>query len=239
MASLITGYKGEDLGLPALEGIALNRIPADLRVVELNLPTTAWFDYRLLHYVKRTYLLTHCYIERYQWFVATTSDYKRAPFVKSFKGEDVVDSRQFLPLVRLRQRLDVLGYRYDWFMAYAMRWFINRCWKRPPQPAQILGEEDFWFDVALAWSDANELELATANDPFYLAANWCDHTFQRDYEAYLIAKIQARPHPQYALANVLLQKRQLRPKVALAVFNESLMRAAMNYHRTTLPETQQ
>jgi hypothetical protein len=220
-------FYGHDLGLLHAELLAIQHIPAALLKKEAALYRVKWFDYRRMHPTKATYLLAQCYNRAYQDCMSVMRD-RSGKFMRGFKGMDFMESRERLSFWRLRQLIDSLGIRYDFFLRRAMTWHIEAGWLQPPRPSHLATNQDMITDVMMAWEEECAARIQFPKDTRYKVANFFGHVDQLDWETHLVAQIKTRRHPQYSLHASLYIEQTLRIETALREFDERVVRAAID-----------
>jgi hypothetical protein len=219
-------FYGHDLGLLHAELLAIQHIPAALLKKEAALYRTKWFDYRRMHPTKATYLLAQCYNRAYQDCMSVMRD-RSGKFMRGFKGMDFMESRERLSFWRLRQLIDSLGIRYDFFLRHAMNWHIEAGWLQPPRPSHLGSNQDMITDVMMAWEEECAARIQFPKDTRYKVANFFGHVDQLDWETFLVAQIKTRRHPQYALHSALYIEQTLRIEKAIEEFDERVIQSAI------------
>lgn len=219
-------FYGHDLGLLHAELLAIQHIPAALLKKEAALYRVKWFDYRRMHPTKATYLLAQCYNRAYQDCMSVMRD-RSGKFMRGFKGMDFMESRERLSFWRLRQLIDSLGIRYDFFLRRAMTWHIEAGWLQPPRPSHLATNQDMITDVMMAWEEECAARIQFPKDTRYKVANFFGHVDQLDWEKFLVAQIKTRRHPQYALHASLYIEQTLRIETAIQEFDERVVQSAI------------
>ncbi len=207
-------YFGSTLGFNDAEILAIANIDRKLLAGESRLYQYKWFDYRMLHPTQATYLCAHFYNRAYGDFMSTCFD-KGKKFMVGFKGKDFMGSREKQSFWKLRQRIDELGIRYDFFMREAMNWCINNGWRQPPRPAHIASNNDLIVDVTNLWEVECRAKIQWATAPRYCVEAFVGAPDQLAYEEYLVSRIMQRPHPKYALHAALYVYDALRIETAI------------------------
>jgi len=208
-------FFGQTLTFAECEVLAIANIDRRILAVETKLYASKWFDYRALHPAMATYLCVHYYNRSYGDFVGQCFD-RGKRFMVGFKGKDFMNSREKQSFWKLRQRIDELGIRYDFFMRKAMDWCIAHGWRQPPRPAHIASNAELIVDVANAWAMECRAKIQFAVDPRYTAERFVGAADQLAYEDYLLAAIMQRAHPKFALQSALYVYGALRIEAALA-----------------------
>ena len=220
-------FFGHDLGLLHAELLAIQHITPKLLKEEAALYRTKWFDYRRIHPTKATYLLAHCYNRAYQDCMVVMRD-RSGKFMRGFKGMDFMESREKLSFWRLRQRIDSLGIRYEFFLRKAMDWHVSAGWLQPPRPSHLSTNEDMITDVMMAWEEECAARIQYPQDTRYKVENFFGHIDQLDWEAFVIAQIKNRRHPHYALHGAIYDQKVLRIERALQDFDERVIHSAID-----------
>jgi hypothetical protein len=223
-------YYGSELDADSLEILTIQRIDARLLACEPALMRRKWFDYRPLHPAQATYLMVHHYNRAYGDFIGQTLDVKRR-FTQVIKGKDFMTAREVKSFWRLRQRIDELGVRYEFFLRAAMAWLIERGWGKgsphPPRPAQLLREDEMVQDICNAWHRECKAKIQYAQHPRYQVANWVAAPDQQEYEQWIVSQVKARAHPRFALASALYEFDALRIEAAIEHFPDETLREAI------------
>ena len=219
-------FYGHDLSFLHAEMLAIQHVPAALLKKEAALYRTKWFDYRRMHPTKATYFLAQCYNRAYQDCMSVMRD-RSGRFMRGFKGMDFMESRERLSFWRLRQLIDSLGIRYDFFLRRAMTWHIEAGWLQPPRPSHLATNQDMITDVMMAWEEECAARLQFPKDTRYKVANFFGHADQLDWEKFAVDQIKTRRHPQYALHAALYIEQSLRIEAALREFDERVIQAAI------------
>lgn len=219
-------FYGHELTFLDAELLMLRHVPDSLIKKEAELMRVKWFDYRRLHPTKATYLLAHTYNKAYQNCMTVMRD-RSGAFMRGFKGMDFFDSKEKLSFWRLRQLIDSLGIRYDFFLRHAMNEHISAGWIRPPRPSQVGSNPDFVTNIMMAWEEECAARLQFAKDPRYKARNFFGHADQLAWETWLVEQIKTRRHPQYGLHAALYIEDALRIEKALEAFDGRVVEAAI------------
>jgi hypothetical protein len=231
MARLPADYYGSELDFESCEIITLQCIDARLLRAEPALYERKWFDYRQLHPVQATYLMVHFYNRAYGDFLGVAVDRKRR-FTAAIKGRDFMLARDRRSFWRLRQKIDELGIRYDFFLRHAMNWLLANGWskgcKQAPRPQHLLGDE-LIIDVANAWARECRASIQFCESPRFAADAWVGAPDQIAYERWLVDQISRRAHPKFGLHAALYVSGTLRIEAALAHFPLHTVSEAIDY----------
>lgn len=228
-------FYGHDLNFLDCEVLALANVPAPLLKKESSLMGKKWFDYRRLHPTKATYLFAHYYVRAYQGFMMATFDV-RGRYMRPFKELDVMQAHEKLAVWRLRQLVDDLGMRYDFFLQHAFKgyshsgWFLKKMDKgsrAAPRPSHINANADLITNVMMQWEEECASRIQWPRDPRYKAENFFGHVDQLAWEDWLVGQIAQRRHPQYALQTALYIESALRIEKAVASFDERVVDEAV------------
>lgn len=212
---------GTGLDRDHYEVVMIQHIDRKLAQAEAGLYARKWFDYRNLHPVEATYLMVHHYHRAYGDFVGRALSHKRR-YVKAFKGKDFLQTHERKSFWRLRQKIDELGIRYEFFLRFAMNWNLARGWGKgaahPPRPCHLTNNDELIVDVANAWAleCRGKIQFITAQR--YTVAQWVASPDQLAYEAFVVESIKAKPHPRFALHAALYLYDALRIETALENF---------------------
>jgi hypothetical protein len=219
-------YFGQTLSFAECEVLAIANIDRRLLAGESKLYGDKWFDYRPLHPTMATYLCVHHYNRAYGDFMGQCFDHGKR-FMVGFKGKDFMNSREKQSFWKLRQKIDALGVRYDFFMREAMKWCIEHGWRQPPRPAHIAANDELIVDVSNRWAMECRAKIQFAVAPRYAVEQFVGGADQLAYEDYLITNIMQRPHPRFALHAALYVYGALRIEAALARLPDAAIEGAM------------
>jgi hypothetical protein len=219
-------FFGHDLDFLHAELLALQHIDDGLLKKEAELFRTKWFDYRRMHPTKATYLLAHEYNKAYGYCMGIMKD-AGMRFMKGFKGMDCMKAYEKKSFWRLRQLIDGLGIRYDFFLHEAMKWYIANGYRQPPRPSHIGANADLITDIMLRWEEECAGRIQWPKDTRYKAKNFIGHVDQLDWELWLVGQINQRRHPQYALSTALYIEGSLRIEAAIQHFPERVVDQAI------------
>lgn len=221
-------YFGQTLSFKECEVLAIGNIDRKLLAAEARLYEYKWFDYRTLHPTMATYLCVHYYNRSYGDFMGQCFDHGKR-FMVGFKGKDFMNSREKQSFWKLRQRIDELGIRYDFFMRKAMDWCVAHGWRQPPRPAHIASNDELLVEVANAWAMECRARIQFAVSPRYSVEQFVGGVDQLAYEDYLIANITKRAHPKFALHAALYIYGALRIEAALAHIPTAAIEGAIDF----------
>lgn len=219
-------FYGHDLTFLHAELLAIKNIPDALLKKESELMQSKWFDYRRMHPTKATYLLAKEYDRAYRDMQITIKD-MGGEFMRGFKGLDFMNSKECKSFWRLRQAIDTLGIRYDFFMRHAMNWCIANGHRQPPRPQHVYTNDEMITDIRLKWEEEQSASIQYCKDDRYNVENFFGHTDQLAYEAFLIGQIKSRQHPEYALHNAIYVRKTLRIEEALRNFEVGIIESTM------------
>lgn len=198
-------FYGDGLDFEHYEILMVQHIPKKERKLETQLMTTKWFDYRLMHPMMATYYFFRLYRNEYRNFYRKAIDHLAADFVRPIKEQDFLLSREAMSFYRLRQTVDALGMRYDFFLSVA----FDKCFKviangrpLPPRPAQ-LKKEDLALEVYQEWLLVCKANLQIAKSPYFTTTHFQNTPSQCAYEDFIVKQIQIRERPHYALGSCL------------------------------------
>lgn len=238
------GFYGGNLGFLNYEIFTIqNFARADLKC-EAELMTVKWFDYRRLHPLQATYYFVQCYTVAYQDFYRKAIDKDRAPYVRCLSAIDFLEAKERATIFRLRQLVDRLGMRYDFFLRYAMNSHY-RMVSQPgrvdkyghkikagqvyaPRPGHLLNNEELIAGAVLAWEEQCKASLEIARDPYYRVSNFNGSRDQQAHEAFVIQQIKLRTHPRFALSTALYKYDAVRIEEAIRQFGPGMVHEAIN-----------
>jgi hypothetical protein len=231
LETLHGAFFGMKLDESARDALAIARIDRKILDREPALYNCKWFDYRPLHPTTATYLLAHCYNRAYGDHMGACFDRKKR-FMAAFKGKDVMNCREVKSFWRLRQKIDELGMRYDFFCRHAMAWCAENGWKQPPRPSHVLNNDELIIQVANAWEMEQRGKIQWAKLARYTAACFVGGRDQIDYEHHLAARIMQRAHPKFAIRTALYQYDALRIEAALELLPITAVHEAIDMSLT-------
>ena len=220
-------YFGSALNRLSCEVLAIQYIDRPLLKKETELFGTKWFDYRPMHPTAATYLLAHCYNRAYGHFVGTCMDHSKR-FMVAFKGKDFMLTREAKAFWRLRQKIDSLGIRYDFFCRHAMNWFGEAGWTQPPRPCHLTGNPDALIHVANEWANECRAKVQFAQSARYSVSKYVGGVDQQAYEEFLIEQIMQRPNPKYALDSAMYIYQALRIEKVFESMPHQIISDAIN-----------
>jgi len=208
-------FYGSALDPQSCEVLAIAKIDRKLLAGETRLYKYKWFDYRPLHPTLATYLLAHHYNRAYGDMMGQCFDHGKR-FMVAFKGKDVMACREVKSFWKLRQRIDELGIRYEFFMREAMNWCTDNGWKQPPRPAHLASMDDMIIEITNRWEMECRGKIQWARSPRYTASAFVGAADQLDYEEHLAMRIMQRPVPKFSIHAALYLYDALRVETALA-----------------------
>lgn len=227
-------FYNDNLAFDHYEILTINHVPPKERKIETELMTTKWFDYRLMHPMYATYYFYHLFVKEYQAFIAKHINFESAPFIFPFKGDarrDFLRATEKLSIWRLRQKADMLGIRYDFFLKTA----FNKIYRMiaggrvvPPRPA-MLGKEDLLAEIHNEWSDMCKASLQIACSPYFHVSNFDNSLIQRDHERFVLSQVAQRSVPYYSLSACLHDYEVISIEAALQSFDQQTVDLAINH----------
>lgn len=227
-------FYNDNLAFDHYEILMINKIPKKERKIETELMTTKWFDYRLMHPMYASYYFFDLYVKEFQAFWAKAINFEAAPFITPFKGEarkDFLKAREGLSIWRLRQKADMLGIRYDFFLKTAFN-KIHRMQAGgrvvPPRPS-MFNSEDLLAEIHLEWLAMCKASLQIACSPYFYVSNFNHSLIQRDHEKFVMDQVAQRSVPHYSLASCLHQYEVVRIESALQRFDEQTVQMAIKH----------
>lgn len=221
-------YFGSKVSPDQCEILAIQHIDHKLLALEQRLYEFKWFDYRPLHPVQATYLFVHQYNRAYGDFMGQNFDMGKR-YMAAFKGKDFMLAREKKSFWKLRQTVDELGIRYEFFMRKAMAWYTARGWRQAPRPQHVASNAEMIVEVTNAWAEECRAKVQFAASSRFTAAEFVGGTDQLAYETFLIDQIKLRPHPRFALHAALYVYDALRIETALRSFPETVVADAVTY----------
>lgn len=210
-------YYGSTTDRDHCEVLAIQYIDHKLLTAEARLYNLKWFDYRAMHPVLATYLFVHHYNSAYGTFMGQAYNMEKR-FMNAFKGKDFMSAREKKSFWKLRQTVDELGIRYEFFMRAAMNWYHARGWTQAPRPQHVNSNAEMIVDVTNLWVEECRAKIQFATSPRYTAAAFVGGADQLAYEAFIVDQIGHRAHPKYALNAALYVFDALRIETAVRHF---------------------
>lgn len=207
-------FFGQELTTEECEVLAIANIDRKLLACETALYDQKWFDYRPLHPVMATYLCAHHYNRAYGDFMGQCFAHGKR-FMVGFKGKDFMNAREKKSFWKLRQKIDELGIRYEFFLREAMNWCIENGWQQPPRPAHIVTNDEMIVEITNRWALECRAKIQFAVSPRFTTAQFVGGADQLAYEEYLMTSIMKKPHPKFALHAALYIYDALRIEAAL------------------------
>jgi len=211
-------YFGSALTFNECEILAIANIDRKVLAGEAKLYQDKWFDYRPLHPTQATYLFAHHFNRAYGTFMLTAYG-KGGGFMAGFTGKDVMNAREKRSFWLLRQKIDEMGVRYDFFMRKAMDWCITAGWRQPPRPCHITTNSDMLVEIANAWALERKAKIQYAKSPRYVTSAFVGGPDQLAYEDYLVGEIAQRPHPRFGIHASLYVHDAIRIETVLRRFS--------------------
>lgn len=215
----VTGvnFFGAEVTFDQCEILAVQNIHPKLLKGEAALFKTKWFDYRPFHPTMATYMAVHYYNRAYGFFMASAMDHKKR-FMAGFKGKDFMLSREKQSFWKMRQQIDQVGIRYDFFLMEAMKWCIENGWRQPPRPAMIATNADMIVHITNLWQHELRTRIQWAVADRYRASMFAGTPDQLAYEEHIVSNIAKKAHPKYALSSALYTYDALRIEEAIRNF---------------------
>lgn len=186
---------------------------------------TKWFDYRRMHPTKSTYYLAHQYSKAYGNAIRVMKDGETGKYIKGYKGLDFMSTKEKLSFWRLRQAIDKLGIRYDFYLRFVMNDCIEKGWKQPPRPCHMASDKEVVLAALTAWEEECRNRIQFCRDDRYKVFNFFGHKDQIAYEKFIIQQIKSRTHKHYSLHASLYVEQAVRIEEAVREFdNETILR---------------
>lgn len=216
-------FYGHDLSFLHAETLAIQNINPTLLKKEAELMGSKWFDYRKMHPTKATYYLASEYNKAYGNAICVMKDGERGKYMKGFKGLDFMSTKEKLSFWRLRQKIDQLGIRYDFYLRFVMNHCIEQGWRQPPRPAMMGSNDEVVLEALVAWEEECRNRIQFSKDPRYKVANFFGHSDQVAYEKFIIQQIQSRRHPHFSLKAAMYDEDAVRIEQAILHFDEDII----------------
>lgn len=196
----VVGGGNRDHARRKLSFVTSALIPIDRLMIEPDLMTTKWFDYRFLHPAAATGIFATYYEKAYRATYRRNYDVEVAEFknplaeVKDFFLAPVADvssaerRRTISALWSARQHADAIGAPYDFYLYEAFEWFARRGKRSvPPRPNQLC-RTDLASAVGKKWSERCGETAARphATDPRYRNELYHAEFMQDDYRRWIV-----------------------------------------------------
>jgi hypothetical protein len=181
-----------------------------------------WFDYRLWPHLKASYYFAECYKRAYQNFFAETRDKETSKIIPVFHHHDPMQSRQKTNIHLARQAFDIVGVRYEFGIRFAMKRFCERGWKSMPRTNQLYGDEII-TDMKEAWDAECRAKLQIADNPYFLAENYCGDIIQNQYHDWLEGQVNKRVHKYMTVGQLVYINKVMPEEVAITRFGSELV----------------
>lgn len=224
-------FYGGNLGFLNYEIFTIQNFAAKETKIESELNRCKWFDYRRLHHLQATYYFVRCYTEAYKDYYRKSIDSEKAPYMRCLKENDFLMAREKAAMYRLRQLVDLMGMRYDFFLRYTMDWHHKMVSDKgvvyPPRPGHLLRDEEMIADVGIAWEEHCKVSLQVASDPYFRVSNFNGCEDQLKHEAFVIEQVKNRKHQRFALSTAIYKHDAVRIEEALRQFDQSTVLAAI------------
>lgn len=223
-------FFGDGLDLEHYEILMMQYVPAKDRKIESELMTTKWFDYRLMHPAQATYYFYRKYKDAYREYYRKAINHEAAAFVKPTKQHDFLLSREAMSFWRLRQAVDALGIRYEFFLTFAfeqLRIVVNGR-PLPPRPGQLKSDK-ILTDAYIAWQGMCDSSLQIACSPYFTASQYIHAQMQVDYENFILEQIKKRRVPHFALSACLYLYDAVRIEAVIEAFDDGLIQNAIEH----------
>lgn len=205
----ITGpFYGSGLAQHEMEKLHLELdIPKKRREDDWRVLDTAWFDYRLSHPIKLTYLFAHEFREA--WRREFIFHHGKAALARNYYP--LSDRRLFghkgaySVAIAARQTADALGMPYRIFCDSAIRWLMRENnfheWGREqhgvnqatPMPLpHHLNMPEASLAAQRAWENVTEAHDWFARQPYYTASNYSNLPWQQEHMGWLCLQARRR-----------------------------------------------
>ena len=223
-------FYGSNLGFLNHEALTIGNITNKDLKVEPELMATKWFDYRRLHPMLATMYFIQCYNEAYRAFCRKAIDAERAPFMKGINERDWLGSREKMTIWRLRQAVDRIGARYEFFWTFVMGYHYRLMGNGriyAPRPNHIIKNEELFAALIEAWQEQCAISLQIARDPYYRVSNFNGSELRRAHEQFVIDQIKRRRLPHHALHAAIYLHDVVRIEEAIRQFEERVVSEAI------------
>jgi hypothetical protein len=189
----------------ACEALCLQRIPKSLQLLEADLYSAKWFDYRLLHPIQATDLFAHYYVSAARLYCEIAHDRDKAQTLRVLGDPDPFKTREAIALHVARQHYDRIGCRYEWAFQFIVKRFTDRGWAAMPRPNQLYGEE-LLLDVADGWKELCEISLQTPRSKHFQHCTEPLQTAQQEFALWIAAQARTRGHMAFGTCSRLIKE---------------------------------
>lgn len=218
-------YFGADLSTLDCERLMIERFAvtdkAFIKLLgqEVELMQTKWFDYRLIHPVKATYLYAAEYSRIFKRYYSEIIDVDKARRKTGFRGRDFWKSKEFSGFWRGRWHADRLGMPYWFFISKAFECLYIRKWKHIPRPAHLYSEVVLEF-VTQAWAEYAQSAIVFAENPFFRDPQNAHAPIYKNHEHWVGNRIRRSSAPRFALRQYAVEERMLSKQYVMEAFAE-------------------
>ena len=226
----------EDLTTSEMDEVVMELIQRPLLLLESELMTTKWFDYRILHPWQATALFLEAYRSEHAWIMRKREDVNSHWFHKGIKATSLCKTTptQMTALWKARQAADSIGVPYDFYCNVLIDWAEKRNWTHLPRVNQLY-LPDHVAVVKETWEDRMRTKLFVATEPYY-RHDAGDSSHQIAYREFLRGQIARRSSREYGLASLIFQHEHLSEDQACQFFGEDVTNAAVRAARDLFGE---
>lgn len=208
---------------------ALNIRP-DRLAEERELVEHKWFDYRFDSPLDATTKFAEAYSTVYREKWEQHFDRDEAPKKRPIRVGGVThDRREFTSLWCARQKADLAGAPYDFFVRQAIEWHLRSAWKRLPRPNQLIcNVKGSWVldHIRREWQQSCDARFHYSRLPHYRNENFLGLPAQIAHREHLIQQISKRIRPTELVGRLVFGERVLPEELAVRSFGEDMLKEA-------------
>jgi len=234
LADLFGEFFGHDLDMIQCDVLMWRHIDSKHRENEHELFKTKWFDYRIMHPTKATYLFAECYRNAYRMISQVRFDVGRGAYMKGLKGktDEIFNLKptELMGLWKARRAADEHGIPYDFYCNTAMRYADMTQWVRMPRPTQLRGKDKMLPYIIEKWEEEKGITTPLAQSDMFTSINYFGHVDQQAYEEYLLDECEKRGiRKHYLVGQLVFIDRVLREEVAEEHFGHEVLNEAREH----------
>ncbi len=227
-----------------LDALAIQRLPKTLLKGESDLYESKWWDYRFWHPAIATQMFALAYRKSFRRQHGKLYDVDSAAHVGGFKGFNILTEAHDRPLRgfwRARRAADEWGVPYDFWIAKAFEYALERHWHRIPTPEQLTanGKQSkgsygipmtMMEHIALRWNERKASTFLFGEHEFWTVDQYVAHPWQKAHMTEVVRQIKARSGSVHiSLAEYIFERRMLPVSLATKVFGETLVARSRHF----------
>ncbi len=194
-----------------------------------------WWDYRYVHLGYSLFLFAHHYgqaAERWRSKFGINAyaklDHLYHPVWRR-RGKEVslAPDAARTGWLRATMTADAFGIPYDRWVNWAFEYAFECQWQRLPSPTMLYGDR-LVAHIRQKWQEDCDGLIALPTDPRFLAANYCGHAWQDEFQKWLMDQIAKRQNPITPLRNFLITEPFISEHKARERFGPAVVHVALN-----------